>query len=82
MTLSDTLNCDRVMDGAFSPQPDFQVPEGEMGQYTCYDVARGFKEIFFKMNTYMNPFLYNGLYISATVETFHLETYSPNPSSQ
>jgi len=31
------------------------------------------------MYTYMNPFLYNGLYMSATVETFHLGTNSPNP---
>lgn len=39
-------------------------------------------EIFFKMNTYMNPFLYNGLYMSATVETFQLGTGAPNPLSQ
>ena len=38
MTLSMTLSCDRVMDGAFSPQPDFQVPEKEMGQHAGYNV--------------------------------------------
>ena len=39
MTLSKTLSCDRVMDGAFFPQPDFQVPEKEMGQHAGYDVV-------------------------------------------
>jgi len=27
------------MDGAFFPQPDFQVPEKEMGQHAGYDVV-------------------------------------------
>ena len=39
MTLSKTLSCDRVMDGAFFPQPDFQAPEKEMGQHAGYDVV-------------------------------------------
>ena len=26
-TLSETLSCDSVIDGAFFPQPDLQVPE-------------------------------------------------------
>ena len=28
------LSCDTVIDGAFFPQPDFQVPEEEMSQHT------------------------------------------------
>ena len=28
------LSCDTVIDGAFFPQPDFQVPKKEMSQYT------------------------------------------------
>jgi hypothetical protein len=31
ITLSKTLSCDRVMDGAFFSYPDFQVPEEKMG---------------------------------------------------
>ena len=33
-----TLSCDSVMDGAFFPQPDFQVPEKEVGQHARGDV--------------------------------------------
>ena len=33
-TFMSTLSCDRVIDGAFFPQPDFQVPEEEVGKHT------------------------------------------------
>ena len=31
-TLSNTLSCDRVSDGAFFSQPNLLMPEEEMGQ--------------------------------------------------
>ena len=34
-TLSSTLSCDRVSDGAFFPQPNLLMPEEEMGQHAC-----------------------------------------------
>jgi hypothetical protein len=39
ITLSNTLSCDRVMEGAFFPHPDFQVPEEEMCQHAGDDVV-------------------------------------------
>ena len=38
-SLSRTLSCDSVIDGAFFPHPDFQVPEEEMCQHGGYDVV-------------------------------------------
>ena len=34
MIISKNLSCDIVIDGAFFPQPDFQVPKEEMSQHT------------------------------------------------
>jgi hypothetical protein len=39
ITLSKTLSCDRVMDGAFFSHPDFQVPEKKMGQHARYHMV-------------------------------------------
>lgn len=37
-SLSKTLSCDSVIDGAFFPQPDLQVPEKKMCHYAREDV--------------------------------------------
>ena len=34
-TLIKTLSCDSVIDGAFFPQPDFQVPKKKVCQHAC-----------------------------------------------
>jgi hypothetical protein len=36
--LINTLSCDRVIDGAFFPHPDFQVPEEEVCPHAREDV--------------------------------------------
>ncbi len=38
-TLSRTLSCDSVRDGAFFPHLDFQVPEEEVGQHACENMV-------------------------------------------
>jgi hypothetical protein len=40
-----TLSCDSVIDGAFLSQPDFQVPEKEVGQHASEDVMMPASEI-------------------------------------
>src|SRR5271169_2972221 len=38
-TFNRILSCDRVMAGAFFPQPELEVPEEEMGQHTGHHVV-------------------------------------------
>ncbi len=38
-SLSKILSCDSIMDGAFFPQPDFQMPEEKVRHYTCQYVV-------------------------------------------
>ena len=38
-TFNNTLSCDSVIDGAFFPQPDFQVPEEKMSKHARENVV-------------------------------------------